>query len=142
MSKAHRFRVELRPTEADIDLLGHVSNIVYVRWLQEIATAHWQAVATLEEQARLIWAVIRHEIDYLKACHLGETLTAETWADNPRGPRFDRLIRILGPAGDTRMESRTTWVLVDRARLRPLRMPADLVRRFLRAAAPQELERA
>lgn len=142
MSEAHRFRVPLEPTEEDIDILGHVSNIVYVRWLQDIATAHWQAVATVEEQARLIWAVIRHEIDYLKACYLGETLTAETWADNPRGPRFDRLIRIFGPEGDTRMQARTTWVLVDRARLRPLRVPADLVSRFLRAAAPQAAEEA
>jgi acyl-CoA thioester hydrolase len=142
MSEAHRFRVELAPTEEDIDLLGHVSNIVYVRWLQEIATAHWQAVATIEEQARLIWAVIRHEIDYLKACHLGETLIAESWADNPRGPRFDRLIRICGPEGDRRLEARTTWVLVDRARLKPLRVPADLIRRFLQAGAPEELERA
>jgi acyl-CoA thioester hydrolase len=128
---AATFRTEITPGPEDIDLLGHVSNIVYVRWLQEIATAHWQAVATIEEQARLIWAVIRHEIDYLKACHLGETLIAETWADNPKGARFDRLIRIFGPGGDTRMESRTTWVLVDRARLRPLRVPADLVDRFL-----------
>jgi acyl-CoA thioester hydrolase len=131
MRDVPRFQLAIEPRPDDIDILGHVSNIVYVRWLQEIATAHWQAVATLEEQARLIWAVIRHEIDYRKASHLGETLTAETWADNPRGPRFDRLIRIFGPAGDMRLESRTTWVLVDRARLKPLRVPADLVARFL-----------
>lgn len=125
------FATEITPGPDDIDILGHVSNIVYVRWLQEIATAHWQAVATLEEQARLIWAVVRHEIDYRRACHLGERLVAETWAENPRGPRFDRRIRIFGPAGDTRMDSRTTWVLVDRQRLKPLRVPADLIARFL-----------
>ncbi|MFN3591136.1 MAG: acyl-CoA thioesterase [Thermaurantiacus sp.] len=142
MSEVHRFLMALKPGPEDIDLLGHVSNIVYVRWLQEIATAHWKAIATLEEQARLIWAVIRHEIDYVKACHLGETLTAETWADNPRGPRFDRLIRIFGPGGDTRMVSRTTWVLVDRARLKPLRVPKDLIDRFLGVEAPQEVEQA
>jgi acyl-CoA thioester hydrolase len=29
----------------DIDVMGHVNNAVWVRWMEEIATAHWQAVA-------------------------------------------------------------------------------------------------
>ena len=52
---------------ADIDELGHVSNIVYVRWIQDIATAHWRAVARPEDIAAFVWVVTRHEIDYARA---------------------------------------------------------------------------
>lgn len=129
---AARLRVPLRPGPDDIDALGHVNNAVHVRWLQEAGTAHWLALATAEEQARLVWVVVRHEIDYLKPCHMGEALVAETWADNPRGARFDRLVRILGARdGDVRAQARTTWVLMDRERMRPLRIPAEMARRFL-----------
>jgi acyl-CoA thioester hydrolase len=130
---AEPFRTCLTPEPADIDELGHVNNIVYVRWLQEIATAHWRAVASAEAQARFLWAVTRHEIDYRRACHLGETLAAETWGENPRGARFDRRISIRGPAGDIRVEARTTWVLMDRAAWRPARVPPDLSRLFLKS---------
>jgi acyl-CoA thioester hydrolase len=128
---AARLRIPIRPHADDIDALGHVNNAVYVRWLQEAGTAHWLALATAEEQERLIWVVVRHEIDYLKPCHLGDAIAAETWVDNPRGARFDRLVRILGnDDADVRAEARTTWVLVDKARMRPLRIPAEMARRF------------
>ena len=29
----------------DIDELGHVNNAAWVRWIQDMATAHWEAVA-------------------------------------------------------------------------------------------------
>jgi acyl-CoA thioester hydrolase len=122
--------VPVIPAPADIDALGHVNNAVYIRWLQEAGTAHWLALATPEEQARLIWVVVRHEIDYLRPCHLGEQLVAETWVDNPRGARFDRLVRIRGPEGKARAEARTTWVLVDRTSMKPLRIPAAMQARF------------
>ena len=32
----------LTPVEADFDILGHVNNTVYLRWVQEMATAHWK----------------------------------------------------------------------------------------------------
>jgi acyl-CoA thioester hydrolase len=49
---------------SDIDGLGHVNNIVYLRWVQDIAIAHWKAVASAADQEKLLWIVVRHEIDY------------------------------------------------------------------------------
>ena len=31
-----------------IDTQGHVNNVVYVRWMQDAATAHWEAAAPAE----------------------------------------------------------------------------------------------
>ena len=47
------FELPIRVVEADIDAMGHVNNIVYMRWVQEVATAHWNAAATEQQKADL-----------------------------------------------------------------------------------------
>ncbi len=128
------FRMPLHPEAADIDENGHVNNIVYVRWLQEVATAHWYAAASPEDQARYFWVISRHEINYLRQSLDGETLEAETWGENPRGARFDRIIVLRGPAGDERVKARTTWVLMDRELQRPARVPKAMMLLFEKTA--------
>ena len=43
------YEIELDVMPADIDQLGHVNNVVYLRWVQDAAVAHWTAVATEQE---------------------------------------------------------------------------------------------
>ena len=64
---------------ADVDELGHVNNTVYLRWVQEVATAHWQAVASAESQAAVVWVVMRHEIDYKAPALPGDEVLLRTW---------------------------------------------------------------
>ncbi|MDZ4320536.1 MAG: acyl-CoA thioesterase, partial [Phenylobacterium sp.] len=52
------------PAPSDIDENGHVNNVVYVRWIQEMATSHWRSLQPEAEQDRWAWIVLRHEIDY------------------------------------------------------------------------------
>ncbi|MEI4878467.1 acyl-CoA thioesterase, partial [Klebsiella pneumoniae] len=54
----------LSVTPGDIDEQNHVNNTVYLRWVQEVATAHWCAVARAQAQENIGWVVLRHEIDY------------------------------------------------------------------------------
>ena len=115
----------------DIDELGHVSNIVYLRWVQEIATAHWHAVARPDDIARFVWVVNRHEIDYTRATHAGEALRLTTWVGTPKGARFDRFVEISGADGIIRARARTVWALVDKISHRALRIPAEVAAPFL-----------
>ena len=39
------FEKRITAQPADIDELGHVNNAAWVRWIQDMATAHWSAVA-------------------------------------------------------------------------------------------------
>ena len=50
MSNRHALTFTALPEH--IDELGHVNNTVWVQWIQDIATAHWQAVAA-PHQVRL-----------------------------------------------------------------------------------------
>lgn len=126
------FTLRITAAPADIDELGHVNNAVWVRWIQDVATAHWEAVAPAEHQQRYLWVVTRHEIDYRGNVRAGETVTADTWIGGPpRGARFDRHIRFVGEDGRVRVEAKTTWAIVDRGTGRILRVPAEVAAPFL-----------
>ena len=125
------FEIPVSVSEADIDELGHVNNAVYVRWIQDVATAHWRATARPEHVDRYVWVVTRHEIDYRRATGPGERLTARTWVGEPQGARFDRSVEIVGTDGAVRVAARTIWALVDRATMRPLRVPREVAEPFL-----------
>ena len=122
------------PVAGDIDELGHVNNAVWVQWIQNIATAHWQAVAPPEAQAAYVWVVVRHEIDYLGNVGAGDRVTARTWiSDPPRGARFDRNIEFADTSGKIIVRAKTSWAMIDRSRGRLVRVPADIAAAFLSA---------
>jgi acyl-CoA thioester hydrolase len=124
------FAQALAPRDADFDENGHVNNIVYVRWVQEMATAHWRARAPAEAQERWTWVILRHEIDYRRPLLPGETARARTWVGERSGPRYVRHVRIDGPDGEVCAQAVSTWCLIDLTTRRPMRVPDALVEMF------------
>ena len=115
-----------------IDILGHVNNAVWVQWIQDLAVAHWEAVAAPEYVEAYIWVVIRHEIDYLRPALEGDIVTGKTWVEEPpRGARFDRYMEFTGEDGKTLVRAKTTWAMIDRKTGRPLRVPMTVAEPFL-----------
>src|SRR3546814_11415766 len=93
LSMAEPFTLSITASDDDIDELGHVNNAVWVKWIQDVATAHWMAVADPFHVDAYVWVVTRHEIDYRGNVNAGERVTARTWIpEPPRGARFDRLM--------------------------------------------------
>jgi acyl-CoA thioester hydrolase len=126
------FELEITARPADIDELGHVNNAAWVRWIQDMATAHWNAVADPGHVDAYVWVVIRHEIDYLRSVGPGETVTGRTWVgEAPRGARFDRHVEFVGADGKARVRAKTTWAILDKASGRPLRVPKEVAEPFL-----------
>jgi len=118
---------------ADIDELGHVNNIVYLRYAQEIAIAHWRARAAPEMLANYVWVVLRHEADYRAALTLGDDVEVRTWVEPaPQGAAWARFVHIHN-AGVARaaVEIKSNWALLDANTRRVKRVPMDIVQRFL-----------
>lgn len=125
---AERFSHPLTAIEADIDELGHVSNLVYLRWVLEAATAH--SVARGWGQAEYlalgsVWVVRRHELDYLAQVTVGQSLVAETWVDSWKGASCVRKTEIFRD-GVVVTRAATTWAFMSMASGRPVRI-ADAV---------------
>jgi acyl-CoA thioester hydrolase len=130
-----RFERPVTVSDADIDELGHVNNVVYVRWVQEIATAHWRALATAEQQERIGWVALRHEIDYKHPAMPGDAILASTWVGTAEAVRFERFVEILR-ATDRKVlaSSRTLWCPISRTTGRIVRVGQDVRGAFSRGA--------
>ena len=108
-----------------IDELGHVNNSVWVQWVQDMATAHWSAVADPAHQEQFFWVVIRHEIDYRGNIAVGETATGTTYIPgDPKGAKSIRIVEFVDADGKPLATAQTTWAMLDResgrlARVRP-----------------------
>lgn len=126
------FSRSFTPTPADIDELGHVNNAVWVRWIQDMATAHWAAIAAPAHVDAYIWVVTRHEIDYRGNVALGESVSGRTWIEKPpRGAQFDRRAEFVNGAGKVIVSANTTWAMLDRASGRLMRVPPQVAAPFL-----------
>ena len=125
------FTRDFEPRLSDIDDNGHVNNVVYLDWAQQLAIAHWRARAPDDAQAQWAWIALRHEIDYRRALLPGETAHGRTWVSGTaEGPRFDRYVRIDAADGAMCAQAVTTWVLIEQATGRPRRVPAWMVEMF------------
>ena len=124
------FTVPLDVLPEHIDANGHVNNVVYVGWLQDAGTAHWNARFDEETRARWSWVALRHEIDYLRALMPDATAVARTWVGDPQGPRFNRYVRIEDGEGRLCAQGLSEWCLVDAVTMRPTRIPATMLPTF------------
>lgn len=125
MKFSHSFRV--RPE--DIDEQGHVNNVVYLRWVQDVAVAHWRHAANDEMLAKLSWIVVRHEIDYKKPAFENENVTATTWVGEWTHVTCERFTEIY--RDDVLIvKGRSVWCIIDRETVRPTKISKDLVNRF------------
>ncbi len=126
------FERRFTATQADIDELGHVNNAVWVRWIQDMATSHWNAVANSAHIAAYIWVVTRHEIDYRGNISVGETVTGRTWIEaEPKGAQFDRRVDFVDGSGKKIVAANTTWAMLDKATGRLVRVRRDIAAPFL-----------
>jgi len=118
---------------ADIDQQNHVNNIVYLRWVQEVATAHWEAAAPATARDAIGWVVLRHEIDYKTPASLGDEILLRTWVGKATRITFERFteIRRLSAGSQTLLaKARTLWVPINPETGKPTRVPAEVRARF------------
>ena len=115
----------------DIDEQDHVNNTVYLRWVQEVATAHWRAIASREAQESIGWVVLRHEIDYKAPASLNDEIVLRTWVGKATRLTFERFTEILR-CGDDQLLSRarTLWCPINARTGRPVRVSAEVRERF------------
>jgi len=109
------FELQRTILPGDIDELGHVNNVVYLRWVQDAATAHWTTAATAEQQSEVAWVAVRHEIDYKHPALPGDGILARTWVGTADSHRFERHTEIVR-AGDGKLlaRARTLWCPINR----------------------------
>ena len=125
------FEMVMPVVAADIDQQNHVNNTVYVRWVQDVATAHWRAIAGPEAQKMIRWVVLRHEIDYKAPAALGDEIILRTWVGKATRLTFERFTEILrNGEGQLLSNARTLWCPINAQTGRPTRVPPKVRAQF------------
>lgn len=127
LTSSERFEIPVTVNPSDIDRMGHVNNVVYVRWVQDAAVAHWKARATPAQQEAFLWVVVRHEIEYKRSAQPDDTIIARTWVGKATDLTFERHTEIIR-ARDHKVlaQAKTIWCPVNPKTLKPTRVSPDV----------------
>lgn len=126
-----RHEIVVRVVAADIDEMEHVNNTVYLRWVQEVAIAHWRALASAEAQAAIVWVVLRHEIDYKAPALLHDDILLRTWVGEASRLTFERHTEIVRQRDEQLLaKARTLWCPLNTKTGRPTRVTSELRAQF------------
>lgn len=111
----------------EIDGFGHVNNVRYVAWANDIAWAHSEALGlSFDDYQRVgvgcvVW---RHKFDYLAPAAKGDAVDIATWiAENDGRLRLVRAFEFRKADGKPLFRGRTTFVAIDMTTGKPARMP-------------------
>lgn len=120
-----------------IDENGHVNNVAYVQWMQEIAVEHYASIGGVDAQGKdATWFVREHRIEYLLPAFAHEEIEIRTWVENIRRVRSLRKYEFVRKSdGKLLVRGETDWVFVDAKTGRPLPIPEVVSKIF---ALPQE----
>jgi len=126
------FQLTISPQTTDFDNLGHVNNVVYLQWVQDVAEAHWKSIGKQEFLNELIWVALRHEIDYKKEIKPSEPIIAETYVASMEGVKSERITRIFNADNNqVKAEAKTFWCLLNASNKKPMRINQELKALFI-----------
>jgi acyl-CoA thioester hydrolase len=120
--------------EAEIDALGHASNLAYLAWMQAAALAHSAAQGWPAERYHELgsgWVVRSHQIEYLRPAFAGEPIVVRTWVAGFRKVTSLRRYKIIRPADDRVLATAATdWAFVNYRTGMPTRVPEEISSAF------------
>ncbi len=121
----------ITPRPEDFDELGHVNNVVYLTWVQEMAVTHWHLICPPDKVSAEVWVALKHTIEYRDPIEPGDAVEIRTWLGAYKGPRFDRHVDIRKP-GAKRFSARaqTEWCRLSSTTRRPLRIDDETLDLF------------
>jgi acyl-CoA thioester hydrolase len=120
---SYRFTI---PPEV-IDGYGHVNNVAYVQWMQDVAIRHGENTPGYHLPVNAGWFAREHRITYLLPTFLGEEIEIRTWISEIRRVRVHRRYEFVRCTdGNVVATGETDWIYVDLASGKPLSIPPDI----------------
>ena len=128
------FDLRLQVQAEHIDQLGHVNNVVYIHWMQDVATAHIDALGLgLKEYIELKHAMVavEHHVQYRKAALEGEEVILRTWLDDINALYSSRQYAFYRPKDQNILfVGNTKWACIEIATGRPKRMSPSFIHAY------------
>ncbi|MEG0821815.1 MAG: thioesterase family protein [Burkholderiaceae bacterium] len=115
-----------------IDMLGHVNNREYLRWMEEAALAHsaaqgWPTARHLASGKA--WVASSHVIEYLRPAFSGDKLVLHTWVESVTGAHSTRRYAVMRER-KLLVRGETRWTFVNLATGRAIDVPPEIAAAF------------
>lgn len=125
------YHQEMVVLQEHLDEMNHVNNVQYLKWIQDIAKAHWDEEATTTWLEQYAWVALSHFIEYKKPAFLSNQLLIQTHVHEFSGPKCNRLVRIHNnQTKDLLVQSSTWWCMLDKSSGKPVRVLPEMVLAF------------
>jgi acyl-CoA thioester hydrolase len=119
--------------QSAIDENGHVNNVAYVQWMQDIAVEHYTAIGGISPTQHIgaTWVVREHKIEYHLPAFVNEEIEVRTWVENIRRVRSLRKYEFVRKSdGKILVKGETDWVFVDAKTGAPRPIPETVIKVF------------
>ncbi len=125
---------EFHVSDSELDENGHVNNVVYVHWMQEIAIKHAEingCTNDVYERLGVSWFAKSHHIDYVSSAFSGDMVVAQTWLADSRKVSCRRMYRFTRQSDEQVLaRAETEWVYIDIRSGRPRKIDDEIAVRF------------
>jgi acyl-CoA thioester hydrolase len=123
------YQLEIEVTAKDVDRNGHVNNVVYIQWMQDVAVAHAQSSGCTQASRSVdaTWVVRTHHIEYLAPAFAGDKIKLLTWPSNFQRVRSLRKYKFVRESDQVVIaRAETDWVFVNMKTGRPQSIPVGV----------------
>ena len=132
MSSVFDLHIQVKPEH--IDVLGHVNNVVYVQWMQDVATAHIETLGVgLEKYLEMKHAMVavEHHVQYRKAAMLNDDIILRTWLYDINALYSFRQYAFFNAKDNSLLfTGNTKWACIEISSGRPKRMSPTFIQAY------------
>lgn len=125
--KKNGYTFALTVNEHEIDNLNHVNNIHYIQWVQNAVQKHWYILSNTNLDAKYVWVVLRHEVDYISSAKFNDLISIDTWIGVSYGVKSERFVEIK-KGSKVIAKAKTIWCLLDKKTMKPVRVPSEILK--------------
>ena len=132
MSSVFDLKIEVKPEH--IYVLGHVNNVVYVQWMQDVASAHIETLGVgLDQYLEMKHAMVavEHHVQYRKAAMLDDDVILRTWLYEINALYSFRQYAFFNAKDQSLLfTGNTKWACIEIASGRPKRMSPTFIQAY------------
>lgn len=124
-----------------IDFAGHVSNIVYIQWMEiarlKLLESVGLPVHEIVKKLGLLPTLIRTEVQYHKQLFLGDTVRIEVWLSRLRNVSANMEFRFYNGNNELTVSGTQTGLFIDKKSHRPTPLDKKSVACFKQYLDPE-----
>jgi acyl-CoA thioester hydrolase len=132
MSTIFDLKIQVQPQH--IDVLGHVNNVMYIQWMQDVAAAHIETLGlglTQYLELKHAMVAVEHHVQYRKAALEGDEIILRTWLDDINALYSFRQYAFYRPKDQSVLfVGNTKWACIEIATGRPKRMSPSFTQAY------------